>query len=112
MMASYLLFTATGFFSAGHALSRGLPWELPVILSIGFINFGIVLTITVAIVYTVDCHREQAAEAVSVMVFLKNMFAFGSTYYLNDWIAGSGVRTVFFTLGGITTAIAVSTIPV
>lgn len=111
MMASYLLFTATGFFSAGQALSHGMPWELPVILSIGFINFGIVLTITVAIAYTVDSHREQAAEAISVLVFLKNMFAFGSTYYINDWIAGSGVRAVLFTLGGITTAIALSTIP-
>ncbi|KAK4947834.1 hypothetical protein LTR10_013342 [Elasticomyces elasticus] len=111
MMACYLLFTATGFFSAGQSLSRGMPWELPVIVSLGFINFGIVLTITVAIAYTVDSHPEQAAEAVSVMVFLKNMFAFGSTYYINDWIAGSGVRTVFFTLGGITAAISVSAIP-
>ena len=89
-----------------------MAWELPVILSLSFINFGIVLTITVAIAYTVDCHREQAAEAVSIMVMIKNMFAFGSTYYINNWIASNGVRKVFFTLGGITAAIALSGIPV
>ena len=111
MIACYLLFTATGFFSAGQSLSRGMPWELPVILSLSFINFGIVLTITVAITYTVDSHREQAAEAVSVMVFFKNMFAFGATYYINDWIANSGVRAVFFTLGAITGFITLSAIP-
>jgi hypothetical protein len=111
MVVCYLLFTATGFFSAGQSLSSGMPWELPVILSLSFINFGIVLTITVAIAYTVDCHREQAAEAVSVMVFLKNMFAFGSTFYINDWIAGSGVRVVFFTLGAITGFITLTAIP-
>lgn len=107
----YLLFTATGFFSAGQSLGLGMPWEIPVILSLSFINFGIVLTITVAIAYTVDCHREQAAEAVSVMVFLKNMFAFGSTYYINNWIGNYGVRSVFLTLGGITAALTVSGIP-
>lgn len=111
MIACYLLFTATGFFSAGESLSRGLPWQLPVILSLSFINFGIVLTITVAITYTVDSHREQAAEAVGVMVFFKNMFSFGATYYINDWITGSGLRAVFFTLGAITGAITLSAIP-
>ena len=89
-----------------------MPWQLPVILSLSFINFGVVLTITVAIAYTVDCHREHAAEAVSVMVMIKNMFSFGTTYYINDWIASSGVRHVFFTLGGITVAITLSGIPV
>ncbi|KAJ9613284.1 hypothetical protein H2200_003226 [Cladophialophora chaetospira] len=111
-MACYLLFTATGFFSAGQSLGSGMAWELPVILSLSFINFGVVLTVTVAITYTVDCHREQAAEAVSVMVLIKNMFAFGSTYYINDWIASSGVRNVFFALGGITAGMALSAIPV
>lgn len=111
MMICYLLFTATGLFSAGETLARGMPWEIPVILSIGFINFGIVITIPVAVAYTVDCHREQAAETAAVLVTLKNVFAFGSTYYINDWVANSGVREVFFTLGGITAAVALSSIP-
>ncbi|KAK5053689.1 hypothetical protein LTR84_001650 [Exophiala bonariae] len=107
----YLLFTATGFFSAGQSLGLGMPWQIPVILSFSFVNFGVVIAATVAITYTVDCHHEHAAEAVSVMVFLKNMFGFGTTYYLNDWITNSGVRNVFFTLGGITAAITLSAIP-
>lgn len=111
VFAAYVLFTATGFFSAGQSLGLGLPWPVPVILSIGLINFGVILSITVAIAYVIDCHREQASEAVSMMVLIKNMFAFGSTYYINDWIASQGVRTVFFILGGITLAIGLSGIP-
>jgi hypothetical protein len=88
-----------------------MPWEIPVILSFSFINFGVVVAATAAITYTIDCHHERAAEAVSVMVLIKNMFGFGSTYYANDWIASSGVRNVFFTLGGITAAITLSAIP-
>lgn len=111
MFAGYVLFTATGFFSAGQSLGFGMPWPLPVVLSIGFINFGVILSVTVTIAYVIDCHREQASEAVSMMVLIKNMFAFGATYYINDWIAGSGVRSVFFVLGGITLAIGLSGIP-
>lgn len=88
-----------------------MPWEIPVILSFSFVNFGVVIAATAAITYTVDCHHEYAAEAVSVMVLLKNMFGFGSTYFANDWIASSGVRNVFFCLGGITAGITLSTIP-
>ncbi|OQU97100.1 hypothetical protein CLAIMM_03091 [Cladophialophora immunda] len=110
-VACYLLFTASGFFSAGQSLGHGMAWEIPVILSFSFINFGVVVAVTAAITYTIDSHHDHAAEAVSVMVMVKNMFAFGSTYYANDWIATSGVRSVFFTLGGITAGITLSAIP-
>ena len=107
-----MLFTGTGFFAGGQAFGFGMPWELPVILSYIFIAFGVVLTITVCLTYTVDCHRGHAPQAISILVMFKNIFAFGSTYYINDWVAGSGVRNVFFTLGGISIAMTLSAIPV
>jgi len=87
-----------------------MPWDIPVILSFSFINFGVVVAATAAITYTIDSHHKHATEAVSVMVLIKNVFGFGSTYFANDWIATSGVRNVFFTLGGITAAITLSAI--
>jgi hypothetical protein len=59
----------------------------------------------------VDCHREQAGEAFATMNFVKNMFAFGMTFYINNWIAVQGIRDCFFTIGGITIACTVVTIP-
>jgi len=39
------------------------------------------------------------------------MFAFGMTFYINNWIAVQGVRDCFFTIGGITIACTLTSIP-
>ncbi|KAH7130023.1 major facilitator superfamily domain-containing protein [Dendryphion nanum] len=111
IMVSYLLFTATGFFAWGQAAYAQDPWEVPVIVGLGLINFGIQLGTTGVVSYIVDCHREKASEAFATMNFIKNMFAFGLTNYLNNWIATQGVRNVFFTMGGLTIGVSLFTIP-
>lgn len=110
-MSSYLVFTATGFFAWGQSLANQDPWPIPVIVCLGLINFGVQLGTTGVVTYIVDCHREQAAEAFALMNFVKNFFAFGLTFYCNDWIAVQGVRDCFFVLGGITAAVVLTTIP-
>lgn len=35
------------------------------------------------------------------MNFLENMFAFGLSFYANDWIANQALETAFFTVGAI-----------
>lgn len=96
----------------------------------GLINFGIQLGTTGVVAYVVDCHREQAGEAFAAMnvssplsqnlqgpqsnsssQFIKNMFAFGMTFYINNWIAVQGVRDCFFTIAGITIVCTLTTIP-
>jgi hypothetical protein len=46
-----------------------------------------------------------------MMSFTKNVFAFGMSFYMNDWVASQGVRDAFFVIGGITIAISLATIP-
>ncbi|KKA30557.1 hypothetical protein TD95_004518 [Thielaviopsis punctulata] len=104
------LITAIGFFSWGQSLSVSDPWPVPVVVCSSLIGFGIQLSITGVITYITDCHQQQAAEAVAIMNFSKNMFAFGLTLYSNDWIAIQGVRNCFFAVGGITTAVTCSTV--
>lgn len=110
-MVTYLLFTATGFFAWGQAAYAQTPWEVPVIVGLGLINFGIQLGTTGVVSYVVDCHREKAGEAFATMNFMKNMFCFGLTNYLNNWIATQGVRNCFFTIGGLTITASLTTIP-
>lgn len=110
-MTAYLLFTATGFFAWGESLYKQQPWPVPVIVCMGLINFGVQLGTTGVVTYIVDCHRQQAAEAFAIMNFIKNMFAFGLTFYCNDWIAVQGVRDCFFVIGGITIGVVLTTIP-
>lgn len=110
-MVTYLLFTATGFFAWGEALYKQDAWAIPVIVCMGLINFGVQLGTTGVVAYVADCHRPQAAEAFALMNFVKNLFAFGMTFYANDWIAVQGVRNCFFVIGGITVAVVLTTIP-
>jgi hypothetical protein len=110
-MITYLLFTATGFFAWGQSAIAKDPWEVPVIVGLGLINFGIQLGTSGVVSYVVDCHREKAGEAFAAMNFVKNMFAFGLVNYLNNWVSTQGVRNVFFTIGGITIAVSLTTIP-
>jgi hypothetical protein len=110
-MLSYLLFTATGFFAWGQSLHASDPWPVPIIVCMGLINLGVQLGTTGVVAYVADCHRQQAAEAFAVMNFIKNLFAFGMTFYANDWIALQGVRDCFFVIGGITVAVTLLTIP-
>lgn len=111
IMASYLLFTVTGFFAWGQSAYAQDPWPVPVIVGLGFINFGIQLGTTGIVSYVVDCHRDKAGEAFAAMNFIKNLFAFGLSQYINDWIATQGVRDAFFVIGGITAAVSLTTIP-
>ena len=111
VMITYLIFTATGFFAWGQSLYNQDPWPIPVIVCMGLINLGVQLGTTAVVTYVSDCHREQAAEAFAIMNFIKNLFAFGLTFYANDWIAVQGVRDAFYVIGGTTIAVTLATIP-
>ena len=68
-MATYLLFTGTGFFAWGQAAYSQDPWEVSVIIGLGMINFGIVLGATGVVAYIVDCHPNKASEVIAIMNF-------------------------------------------
>jgi hypothetical protein len=111
IMITYLLFTATGFFAWGQSLYNLDPWPIPVIVCQGLINLGVQLGTTGVVTYVVDCHREKAGEAFATMNFIKNLFAFGLTFYVNGWIESQGVRNCFYTIGGITIGVTLLTVP-
>lgn len=111
IMITFMVFTGIGFFAWGQSLSNQDPWPVPVIVCLGMINLGAQLGATGVTAYVVDSHRQHAAEAFAMMNFLKNLFAFGLSFYSNDWIANQGVRFAFFTIGGITMGATLTTIP-
>ncbi|ORY13771.1 major facilitator superfamily domain-containing protein [Clohesyomyces aquaticus] len=110
-MASYLCLTAVGFFAWGQSAYAQDPWPIPVVVCLGMINLGIQLSVTGIVTYVVDCHVDRAGEAFAAMNFVKNMFAFGLVFYLNDWLSKDGVRKVFFSIGGVTAAVSLLTVP-
>ena len=45
------------------------------------------------------------------MVTVKYMLAFGLSNFLNNWVRDRGARSVFFTIGSVTMAVTLFTIP-
>ena len=107
----YIVFTSTGFFAWGQSAANDAPWPVPVIVCLGLINIGVVLGATGMIAYVVDCHRGLSSEAFALMNCVKNLFAGGITFFINDWIESQGVRNTFFVVGGITLGTSLTSIP-
>ena len=57
--------------------------------------------------YVLDAHREVSVEMMVAVLLLKNFFAWGSTYYLPNWIVSAGAEKVFEVMGGIQIAVCV-----
>ena len=111
LVASYLIFTATGFFAWGSSAQANDPWPIPVIVGLGFVALGVQLTCTAATAYVIDCHREHPLETFSFLSFLKCVFATFFTLFVSNWIIAEGVDNVFYTLGGVTTGLTLTAIP-
>lgn len=111
IMITFMIFTGIGFFAWGQSLANQDPWPVPIIVCLGMINLGAQLGATGITAYIVDSHRQHSAEAFASINFIKNLFAFSLSFYSNDWIANQGVRFAFFTVGGITMAATLTTIP-
>lgn len=108
---SYVIFSAVGFFVWGQSVYAAEPWAVPVIVGLGLINLGVQLTTTAIAAYLVDAHRQVSGEAFALLGFVTKVFCMGLTFYITDWLVTSGIRNAFFTLGGITAALGLSSIP-
>lgn len=110
-MLSFLLFTTTGYVGWGESLYRAEPWPVPVVVCLGLTNLGVQLGTTGVVAYVADCHGALAAEAFAAMSVVKNLFAFGLTFFANDWIDNQGVRACFGVIAAISGATALTSIP-
>lgn len=97
----------------GYATSSNPPlhWIVPSILY-GLLTFAVVVSCITTYSYVLDAHREVSVEMMVAVLLLKNFFAWGSTYYLPNWLADVGAVRVFLTMGGIQAGICVLSVAV
>ncbi|EJT99824.1 MFS general substrate transporter [Dacryopinax primogenitus] len=105
-----IILEVMGYVVWGAVQAEGGPWIGPVIL-IALINFGQGLGITGIVTYVVDAHRGHIPEAFAVINFIKNMLAFGTTYFVNGWVETQGVFNTLATLSGLAAVCLVPTLP-
>jgi hypothetical protein len=79
------IFGLPGLYAYGYVAEKHLHWIVPSVLY-GFLTFAVVMSCTATFAYILDAHRDIAVEMMVSMLLLKNFFAFGSTYFLVDWV--------------------------
>ena len=105
-----LVFGAAGFFSMGNAIELGASWVVCVFCW-SLANFGTIICLNVTNSYLIDGHRDLRNELFISCLLFKNFFAFGESYFFNDFLDAFGPAKMFDIIGGIHCGICLLTIP-
>ncbi|KUJ17693.1 MFS general substrate transporter [Mollisia scopiformis] len=101
LLLPVLLVGIPGLFGFGHYVSHsGEKWVAASALQ-GLIAFAAVLAASVSFGYVLDCHRDHSIDVTVSIILLRNMFWFGSSYFLPDWLVAAKTWKVFDVIGGI-----------
>ncbi|KAH8810615.1 major facilitator superfamily domain-containing protein [Xylogone sp. PMI_703] len=89
-----------GFWGFGLSLQAKSHWMVPVFFY-GLATFSGSILSLVSNAYLLDCHRAQSQDGYAAVTFGRGIFSFAMTFVINDWIARSGVASVFFVIGAL-----------
>lgn len=98
-----------GIFAFGYTTEAATHWIAPSICY-GLLTFGVVMSCTATFSYMLDAHRDISVEMMVSVLLLKNFWAFGSTFFVNKWVAAAGPKKMFFIIGAIQTSICILSI--
>lgn len=100
-----------GLFAFGYSSSveHYTHWIIPSVCY-GLLTFAVVMSCTATFSYILDAHRDVSLEMMVALLVMKNFWAWGSTFFLNDWVDAMGPTKMFYIIGGIQTAICLSSI--
>lgn len=85
MVIPVAIFGLPGLYAYGYVADAHMHWIVPSVLY-GFLTFAVVMSCTATYTYILDAHRDISVEMLVSMLLLKNFFAFGSTYFIIDWV--------------------------
>lgn len=105
------IFAIPGLFAFGYssAPEHYIHWIIPSICY-GLLTFAVVMSCTATFSYILDAHRDVSLEMMIALLMMKNFWAWGSTYFLNDWVVAHGPEKMFYIIGAIQTVICASSV--
>ncbi|KAK4504729.1 hypothetical protein PRZ48_002691 [Zasmidium cellare] len=101
--------TAIGVVIAAVTYNAKTHWAGPVV-GFGILSAGAQMGATLAITYSLDCHRELSAELMVTISAIKSLVAWVWTWIINDWINKNGMLTVFLVVMAINLVVYASTV--
>ncbi|KAF2184138.1 MFS general substrate transporter [Zopfia rhizophila CBS 207.26] len=109
LMIVVCILGTVGFYGFGATVDTKTHWTGPV-LTYGLANMSLAFLSTCVFGYVLDSYPNLAEEAF-VAINSRNLFTFGLTYFVNDWIAKDGPLRVFVVLGSCFLGVTALTIP-
>lgn len=100
ILAFLAFFTGASLMGWGVAVADGLsPYACATLH--GLILFGIVFAVSGVSSYAVDSYSALTAEIFICCQTFKNFFAFGFSYFVNDWTVKVGMKHSFYAWGAL-----------
>ncbi|KAL5356427.1 major facilitator superfamily domain-containing protein [Aspergillus floccosus] len=100
--------TFVGALIAGLTYHYQTHWAGPIV-GFGVLSAGAQMGATLAISYSLDCHKELSAEIMVTISCLKSSVAWVWTWCINDWVTSSGLLTVIMSVTAVNVAIYMTT---
>ncbi|GES65435.1 MFS general substrate transporter [Aspergillus terreus] len=101
--------TFVGALIAGLTYHYQTHWAGPIV-GLGVLSAGAQMGATLAITYSLDCHKALSAEIMVTISCLRSSVAWVWTWCINDWITSSGLLAVFMSVAAINVAVYLTTV--
>lgn len=110
-MVISFVFTVAGLALYGHGLQQ--YWN-PAVTSVflGIMLFGILVGFISSSAYALDAFRGLSDEIFVMSMMFKNLIFYGTSRYVNNWIAGGGPMQMFGTFAGISAFLILLGVPI
>ncbi|OBT53924.1 hypothetical protein VE04_05142 [Pseudogymnoascus sp. 24MN13] len=112
-LPAFMLALATaplGYFLFGWSIGTERGYVVGAALY-GVAAIGVCVSNAAGSSYLSDAFPDIATEVFVWSSFSKNLLFYGFSNFINDWVTTSGAQTVFYTLGGISAAMILTSVP-
>ncbi|KAL6246098.1 hypothetical protein RBB50_007251 [Rhinocladiella similis] len=99
-----------GLFLYGLTIAKGMPWGINAV-GAGFIGAAIGGCGDMALTYCQDCYQYILGDALTGVVFVRNVISTGLVFAITPWMNGMGVYNMFVLLGCLSIAVALTSVP-
>ncbi|KEF62807.1 uncharacterized protein A1O9_00780 [Exophiala aquamarina CBS 119918] len=99
-----------GLFMYGLTISKGMAWQINAV-GAGFIGAAIGGCGDISLTYCQDCYQYILGDALTSVVFVRNIISTGLVFAITPWMEGMGVYNMFVLLGCLSIAVALTSVP-
>ncbi|RVX75429.1 hypothetical protein B0A52_00782 [Exophiala mesophila] len=99
-----------GLFMFGLTISQGMAWQINAV-GAGFIGAAIGGCGDISLTYCQDCYQYILGDALTSVVFVRNIISTALVFALTPWMEGMGVYDMFVLLGCLAIAVALTCVP-